>query len=127
MGSMSSKFFTKWGLISLVIISSKSSKSYLFSKGKIICEIPARLAAIVFSFTPPIGITKPVSVNSPVIAILGMTASFETSECSAQAIVIPAEGPSLGVAPAGTCMWIKFSEKNFLIFSSRLPFERIYV
>ena len=31
--------------------------------------MPARRAASTFSFTPPIGNTKPVNVTSPVIAV----------------------------------------------------------
>ena len=63
---------------------------------------PARWAASDFSLIPPIGSTCPVSVISPVIAVSDETARPEISEDSATAIATPAEGPSLGTAPAGT-------------------------
>ena len=65
---------------------------------------PARCAASAFSFRPPIGSTCPVSVSSPVIATSSRTGRPVTSDISAVAIVIPALGPSLGIAPAGTWM-----------------------
>ena len=64
----------------------------------------ARRAAITFSFTPPIGSTCPVRVNSPVMAIFLSTGFWIIIDSRAVAIVTPAEGPSFGVAPAGT--WI---------------------
>ena len=67
--------------------------------------MPARCAASAFSFRPPIGSTWPVSVSSPVIATSSRTGRPETSDISAVAIVIPALGPSFGIAPAGTCTW----------------------
>ena len=63
---------------------------------------PARLAARTFSFTPPIGRTLPLSVISPVIAVSGRTGRPVSNETSAVAMVTPAEGPSFGIAPAGT-------------------------
>ena len=64
--------------------------------------MPARRAASAFSFKPPIGSTLPRSVISPVIATLFFTGSPENAESTAVAIVMPAEGPSFGVAPSGT-------------------------
>ena len=60
-----------------------------------------RLAAIVFSLRPPMGSTFPVSDNSPVIAKCGLILLFSANESRALAIVMPADGPSFGVAPAG--------------------------
>ena len=60
---------------------------------------PARWAASAFSFRPPIGSTWPVSVSSPVIATSSRTGRPVTSDISAVAIVIPALGPSFGIAP----------------------------
>ena len=70
---------------------------------------PARCAASTLSRTPPIWSTWPVSVISPVIATSLDTGSPRTSETSAVAIVIPADGPSFGTAPAGTWMWTSWS------------------
>ncbi len=72
--------------------------------------MPARCAARAFSLRPPIGSTWPVSVISPVIATSLLTGVPVTSEQIAVAIVTPADGPSLGIAPAGTwmcrsCFW----------------------
>jgi hypothetical protein len=67
--------------------------------------MPARCAASAFSLSPPIGSTLPDSVTSPVIAVSARTARQDTSEASAEVIVMPALGPSFGVAPAGTWMW----------------------
>jgi hypothetical protein len=65
--------------------------------------IPARWAASVFSRTPPIGSTWPVKVISPVMATSSATGTPRTSDTIAVAIVIPADGPSFGIAPAGMC------------------------
>ena len=64
---------------------------------------PARWAASSFCFTPPIGSTRPFSVTSPVIATSERTGRPEASDDSAVTIVTPADGPSFGTAPAGTC------------------------
>ena len=55
---------------------------------------------------PPTGSTRPRSVISPVIARFVRTGRPVSSEASAVAIVTPADGPSFGIAPAGTwtCM-----------------------
>ena len=69
------------------------------------CRMPARCAAMVFSLTPPMGSTRPVSESSPVMARSGRAGVPIARESSEVTIVMPADGPSLGVAPSGTCMW----------------------
>ncbi len=64
---------------------------------------PAAWAASTFCLSPPIGSTRPWSVTSPVIPTVCRTGRPERSDASAVVIVTPAEGPSLGIAPAGTC------------------------
>src|SRR4051794_6424238 len=83
-----------------------SSMSASLSCGAMIVVMPLRWAASALSFRPPIGSTCPVSVISPVIATSSRTSRPPSSEASAVAIVIPALGPSLGIAPAGTWMWM---------------------
>ena len=64
---------------------------------------PARCAASTFSFTPPIGSTLPRSVISPVIATSRRAGILVSAEIIAVASVMPADGPSFGMAPSGTC------------------------
>ncbi len=52
-------------------------------------------------FSPPIGKTFPRKVISPVIATSLRTFFFVSAENIAVAIVIPALGPSFGIAPSG--------------------------
>lgn len=52
-------------------------------------------------------------MQSPVIAKSGRTGVSSASDSSAVTIAQPADGPSLGVAPAGTCTWIALSRKKF--------------
>jgi len=52
--------------------------------------------------TPPTGRTRPVRVDSPVMAVSFLTGIPEMTDASAVAMATPAEGPSLGTAPAGT-------------------------
>jgi hypothetical protein len=73
-----------------------------FSNGRITSRTPLRLAASTFSLMPPTGSTWPVSVISPVMARLGRTRRSVSMESSAAPMVMPADGPSLGIAPAGT-------------------------
>jgi len=110
-GTTSAKRVAKWTFSPLRTFSGTSSKSPRLSSGRMISLIPARRAAMSFSRTPPMGNTSPVSVISPVMAIR-RTGRFRASESRAEAIVIPAEGPSLGVAPAGTWRWINAFSKN---------------
>ena len=78
----------------------------------------ARFAANIFSLSPPIGRTRPRRVISPVMAKSRLTGVPENAEAIAVAIVMPAEGPSLGMAPAGT--WIC---KSCLLNMSGLRFN----
>ena len=71
-----------------------------------------RLAAITFSLIPPTGNTCPVRVSSPVIASGRLMRSLRASDTRAVAIVMPALGPSLGVAPSGTCRCTMEVSKN---------------
>ena len=67
--------------------------------------MPWRRAASAFSRMPPTGSTRPESVISPVIATSASTGTPRAADTIAVAIVTPADGPSLGIAPAGTWMW----------------------
>jgi len=67
---------------------------------------PAALAASTFSLIPPTGSTCPVRVTSPVMATLGSTVRPEAMLARATTMATPAEGPSLGTAPAGTWTWM---------------------
>ena len=71
--------------------------------------MPTRRAASTFSLMPPTGSTRPDSVISPVIAMSPRTGRPVSSDASAVAIVTPADGPSFGIAPDGTWMWISAS------------------
>ena len=66
--------------------------------------MPARLAARIFSLIPPTGSTLPRSVISPVMARLLFTLRRVKVETSDVTMVIPALGPSFGMAPSGTWM-----------------------
>ena len=66
--------------------------------------IPALLAASIFSLMPPTGSTFPRSVISPVMAVFFLTLRCVMADAMDVAMVIPADGPSLGVAPSGTWM-----------------------
>ena len=83
--------------------------------GMITSVRPAACAASTLCFSPPIGRTRPCKVTSPVIPTVCLTARFVSSEARAVVIVIPALGPSFGIAPAGTCTW------NDLRFQNRPP------
>src|SRR5437660_2951653 len=93
------------GLISISFFTSSgtSTMSLWLRAGTITVFTPARAAAVSFSLSPPIGSTRPRSVSSPVIATSWRAGRWHNSDASAVAIVIPADGPSLGTAPAGTC------------------------
>src|SRR5436190_7150907 len=93
-GVISSSCFTSSGT---------STRSLLLRAGTSTRFTPARAAAVSFSFKPPIGSTRPRRVSSPVIARSLRAGRRHSSDASAVAIVIPAEGPSFGTAPAGTC------------------------
>ena len=55
---------------------------------------------------PPTPRTRPRKVISPVMATSLRVGVPVSAEMSATAIVIPADGPSLGVAPSGMWMWM---------------------
>lgn len=65
-----------------------------------------------------ITLTLPVRDTSPVIARFCLIGLFIASESKAVMIVQPADGPSLGVAPSGTCKWMEFWWKNLFSGSS---------
>ena len=66
----------------------------MLSAGKMMDLAPARRAATVFSRRPPMRSTLPVSVNSPVIAMVGSSGVSKARDSSEVAMVIPAEGPT---------------------------------
>ena len=78
--------------------------SFSFSLHSIISLIFALFAARIFSLIPPTGSTLPRRVISPVMANLFFTLRCVNTDTSEVNIVIPALGPSLGVAPSGTCI-----------------------
>ena len=82
-------------------ISGNSAISFSLPLGINTSLIPLDKAANNFSFKPPIGSTRPRNVISPVMAISERTLRFVKIDTIANVIVIPAEGPSLGVAPSG--------------------------
>src|SRR6266571_1414011 len=94
---VSSAIFNTWS-----IFSGTSARSFSFSLGIIASLIPARRAASSFSFNPPMGSTLPRNVISPVMAISRRTGILLNALEIAVAMVMPAEGPSLGIAPSGT-------------------------
>jgi hypothetical protein len=63
------------------------------------------LQAVSFSRTPPIAHTSPKVVISPVIAIFAVTGLLRAALIREAKRLTPAEGPSFGVAPIGTCKW----------------------
>ena len=76
--------------------------SAAFSSGIITLLMPPRFAAKSFSFKPPILVTCPCNVISPVIAVSDLTGIPVNTEINAVHIPTPALGPSFGVAPSGT-------------------------
>ena len=76
--------------------------------------MPARRAPRTFVLIPPTGSTLPRRVISPVIAVSGLHRRSVKSEAIAVAIVTPADGPSFGTAPAGTCRWMSERSKKRL-------------
>ena len=85
-----------------------SSRSGSLSAGIITVETPARRAAMVFSFSPPMGRMRPRSVISPVMARSRLTGMPVSAEMTPMQMVMPALGPSLGTAPSGKWMWMSF-------------------
>ena len=85
--------------------------AFSVSLGMMIFLMPMRCAASAFSFKPPMGSTLPRRVISPVMATSLRTGLRVKAERMAVAIVMPALGPSFGVAPSGTWMWMSVSAK----------------
>ncbi len=106
-------------------MSGMSSTSFLFSEGNTTVSMPALWAASTFSFTPPMGSTRPLSVISPVIATFFLTALPVRADTIAVASVMPAEGPSLGVAPSGTWIWMSYFLWNSVSIPSNSALERM--
>ena len=69
-------------------------------------RMPCRCAASSFSFNPPMGNTRPRTVISPVMAMSARTGMLVSALRMLVAMVMPAEGPSFGIAPSGTCKWM---------------------
>ncbi|EAV44179.1 membrane-associated protein [Stappia aggregata IAM 12614] len=92
-GMISSEFLTESGM---------SARSLALSSGIMTSLMPPRRAASSFSFRPPIGRMRPRRVISPVMATSRRTGIPVMVEITAVAMAIPADGPSLGVAPSGT-------------------------
>ncbi len=95
---------TRISLIDLRISSGMSRRSFSFLRGRMTILAPDRWAARILLLSPPIGRTRPRRVISPVIATSLRTGMPVRALTMAVAIVIPADGPSLGMAPAGTWM-----------------------
>jgi hypothetical protein len=72
---------------------------------------------MIFSLTPPTDSTLPRRVISPVIATSWRTGRPESSEARQVATATPAEGPSLGIEPAGKWM----CTSSLLKVSSAIP------
>ena len=83
-----------------------SARSLRLSSGMITVRMPPRSAASSFSFSPPISVTFPRKVISPVMATSERTGILLSIDTSAVVMATPALGPSLGVAPSGTCTWM---------------------
>jgi hypothetical protein len=93
----------RWNVSSARTRSGTSSRSGPLRLGSTTSVRPARWAASTFCFTPPMGSTLPCRVISPVMPTLGFTTLPVSRLTSAVVMVTPADGPSLGTAPAGTC------------------------
>ena len=103
-GTTSSSVSTSRSVRSALTSAGMSTRSFSLCRGKSTVSMPARRAARIFSRTPPTGRTRPVSVTSPVIARLAWMGLSRNRLIKAAAIATPADGPSLGTAPAGTWM-----------------------
>ncbi|MNV66507.1 hypothetical protein D3C71_1592640 [compost metagenome] len=98
-----------------------------FSSGIKTVLMPPRCAASNFSFRPPIGNTSPRSVISPVMATSARTGMRDNAETMAVVIAIPADGPSFGVAPSGTCTCMSCFSKTLSAKPRRRARERTTV
>ncbi len=102
---------TRMSLIDLRISSGMSRRSFSFFRGRMTILAPDRWAARILLLSPPIGRTRPRRVISPVIATSLRTGMPVRADTMAVAIVMPADGPSFGMAPAGTWMCRVFFSK----------------
>src|SRR5450759_266791 len=117
---------TRMTLICFRISSGMSRRSFSFFFGRTTRRAPERCAARILLLRPPIGRTRPRSVISPVIARSLRTGMPVSALTIAVAIVIPADGPSLGIAPAGTWMWRVFFSKTSRSIPSFVALARIH-
>ncbi len=81
--------------------SSRLTISTSFCLGKTTTCTPARWAARTFSRMPLTGRMRPERVTSPLKATSRLAGRPVSRESRARAMVIPEEGPSLGMAPEG--------------------------
>ena len=98
--------------------------SFWLRSGMMIRLMPARYAARIFSLMPPTGSTLPRNVISPVIATslrIGLPVSIDANAVN---MVTPADGPSLGIAPAGMCTWMSVLSRKFSSMPSHLALAR---
>ena len=84
--------------------SGSSRTSLSLSLGTKTVLTPCLKAAKVFSLSPPIGNEFPRRSISPVMATSFLMATPVIAERMTKPVAIPAEGPSLGVAPSGKCI-----------------------
>mmetsp|Transcript_26841 Transcript_26841/g.71984 ORF Transcript_26841/g.71984 Transcript_26841/m.71984 type:complete len:278 (-) Transcript_26841:1239-2072(-) len=98
-----------------------SCRSFSFLAGMITSRMPARCAATTFSLMPPTGSTLPRRVTSPVMATSDRTVRPVSRDTSAVVIVTPADGPSLGIAPAGKWMWRSVALKRWRVPDAERP------
>ena len=92
---------TRTSFICLRISSGMSRRSFSFLRGRMTIAAPERCAARILLFRPPMGRTRPRRVISPVMATSLRTGMPVKALTMAVAMVMPADGPSLGMAPAG--------------------------
>ena len=103
-----------------------SIRSFWFFSGRITALAPERCAARILLFRPPIGRTRPRRVISPVIATSFWTGMPVKALTMARAIVMPADGPSLGMPPAGTWMWSVYFSNASRSMPSSSAWARIH-
>ena len=84
------------------VVNSMESGNTTVMEVQITCTMTGEMMNPDGSKIPPTGKTLPLKVISPVIAIFFFTNLLVKRETKDVNIVIPAEGPSLGVAPSGT-------------------------
>ena len=115
---------TGWKVIASRTSSGTSSRSPRLRSGRITSVSPAAWAASTFCLRPPIGSTRPCSVTSPVMPTVCLIGRPDSSDASAVVIVMPALGPSFGIAPAGTWTWNSRSWKALVSMPSSPPWPR---